>query len=262
MTITDPDLVRNTGKLITRSYALDDISIQPGDGRTVKAYAAVFNQEAEIRDHEGHYMEVIDPSAFAAVMQRIQSGSHRAGVFYNHGMTIHGTPSESASIPLGVPESVSADGRGVLTVTRYNKTAQADDVLEAIKSGSINAQSFTGPILASTPSLSRSQRRQGGYQLKADGSLQTVLRTRLGLTEYGPTPFPAYQGAAIVGVRSMLYTDQEPDETDEDQPLNDAADESAHDELDPQAVSRARIQRRIRAALIARERAPHETARN
>lgn len=240
------------GSMITRSYALDDIKIMAGgDGRTVEAYAAVFGQEAEIRDHEGHYVEVNDPGAFDKVIARAQVEGWRVGVFYNHGMTIHGTPSESASVPLGAPEKIVADSRGLLTVTRYNKTAQADDILEAIKSGSITAQSYTGPMRASTPSLSRSQRRMGGYLPKSDGSLQLVRRMELGLVEYGPTPIPAYQGAAIVGVRSMLYNEG----PDEDQ-TPDVSEESAPVELDPLAVRQARLQRRIRAALLARERAP------
>lgn len=255
---------RSTGRLITRSYALDDISIQAGgDGRTVKAYAAVFNEQAEIRDHEGHYLEENDPGAWSKAIARAKVEGWRVGVFYNHGMTIHGTPSASGSVPLGVPLDIVADTRGLLTVTRYNKTTQAEEILEAIKSGSLTAQSYTGPTLKSTPSLSRSQRRMGGYRPNGDGSLQLVRRMELGLVEYGPTPLPAFQGAAIVGVRSMLYTENELDESDEDQPLHDAADESARDEPDQQqAVRRARIQRRVRAALIARERAPHETPGN
>src|SRR6266568_7666268 len=51
-----------------RLYPLEDIHIlrsaDGGDGRTVEAYAAVFGEPAEIQDHEGHYVEVIDPSAF------------------------------------------------------------------------------------------------------------------------------------------------------------------------------------------------------
>ena len=54
-----------------RTYALEDIHIvraaQGGDGRTVEAYAAVFNDPAEIHDYEGHYIEVIDPAAFNQV---------------------------------------------------------------------------------------------------------------------------------------------------------------------------------------------------
>ena len=49
-----------------RSYALDDITIRSGDGRTVEAYAAVFDTPARIHDRQGHYLERIARSAFDA----------------------------------------------------------------------------------------------------------------------------------------------------------------------------------------------------
>jgi HK97 family phage prohead protease len=193
------------GPMFMRSFPLEDIRVKPGDGRTVEAYAAVFDVEAEIQDFEGHYNEVVDPHAFDKVLARSQPKNGqgwRVGVFYNHGMTIHGTPSESGSMPVGTPEDIRVDGRGLLTVTRYSKTQQADDVLELIRSGAITAQSFTGRIIQSVPSLSRSERRRGGYA-PINGKLQTVRRMELGLVEYGPTPMPAYADAAIMGVRML-----------------------------------------------------------
>jgi hypothetical protein len=45
----------------TRSFSLEDISVRSGgDGRTVEAYATVFNTPAEVRDQDGEYIEVID----------------------------------------------------------------------------------------------------------------------------------------------------------------------------------------------------------
>jgi phage head maturation protease len=243
--------------MFMRSFPLEDIHIKRGgDGRTVEAYAAVFNVEAEIQDFEGHYNEVVDPVAFDKAIGRArpQNGGQgwRVGVFYNHGLTIHGTPSERGSMPLGTPEDIRPDSRGLLTVSRYSKTEQADEVLELINSGAINAQSFTGRLIRSDPALSRSDRRRGGYT-PVNGQLQTVRRLELGLTEYGPTPMPAYQSAAIMGVRAFdaRYNQQDPDE---DQ-APDASDESVTDpnptgnRPDP---SQAQRRRRIAMALRAR----------
>lgn len=48
----------------TRAYPLEDITIRSGgDGRTVEAYAAVFNVPQRIVDGSGQYMEVIDRAA-------------------------------------------------------------------------------------------------------------------------------------------------------------------------------------------------------
>jgi HK97 family phage prohead protease len=175
-----------------RSWALDDIAIRSTtDGRTVEAYAAVFGVPSEIKDQHGHYMEVIDRTAFN---RAISHGIERVGVFYHHGMTLHGTPSDLGSVPIGSPLDVRADGKGLRTVSRLNKSALADSVLEAIRNGDIRGYSFRGRIFQSTPNRVPRAR---------DGSLPTVTRTELGLTEYGPTPSPAYADAGILAIRSV-----------------------------------------------------------
>lgn len=183
-----------------RSWALDDIHILRaadghGDGRTVEAYAAVFGTPAEITDQHGHYLEVIDRSAFNRTLSH---GIDRVGVFYNHAMTMHGTPAEGVgSVPIGSPVGIKADSRGLRTVTRFNRSDLADHVLEAIRNGDIKGYSFRGQIFRSTPA--RVPKSRGG-------TLPTVTRTELGLVEYGPTPRPAYADAGILAMRSQLET--------------------------------------------------------
>ncbi|MGH3097901.1 MAG: HK97 family phage prohead protease [Streptosporangiales bacterium] len=189
----------------TRTYPLDDIRIRGDadgdDGRTVEAYAAVFDTASEIRDQDGHYTESISRTAFD---KTIAERAAKFQVFYNHGLTLHGTPSERGSMPLGAPLEVRADGRGLFTVTRYNRTALADEVLENIHSGAITGQSFSGRFIQSDPA--RVPRRGRG------GELPQVTRTEIALREYGPTPFPAYQEAAVVGVRAIARQLDELDE--------------------------------------------------
>lgn len=180
-----------------RSWALDDIEIlragQGGDGRTVEAYAAVFDVPSEVKDRHGHYVEVIARSAFNRTLSH---GIDRVGVFYNHAMTMHGTPAEGVgSVPIGSPVSITADAKGLRTVTRFNRSDLADSVLEAIRNGDIKGYSFRGQIYRSTPT--RVPRSRGG-------SLPTVTRNELGLVEYGPTPVPVYADAGIVAMRSRL----------------------------------------------------------
>ena len=105
-----------------RSYPLEDAHVVrsgEGDssGRLVEAYAAVFNEPAEIGDFQGHYVEEIDRSAFnkrIADVQRSRNGFGTVKCMYNHGMTIHGTPSERFSMPCAVTEHISAEGRGLM----------------------------------------------------------------------------------------------------------------------------------------------------
>lgn len=188
--------------LITRSgpmtyervFALDDIQIsRSGDGRTVEAYAATFDTPYEVRDQHGHYNEVINRAAF----NRTLKGAGKDAVcVYNHGMTLHGTPDGMASLPLGKPLEIRPDGRGLLTVTRYNKGPWADSVLESIRNGDIKAQSFRGGIYRSDP-MGKVPRRRN-----LTDPLPTVTRHELGLTDYGPTPTAVNNDSAIVAVRS------------------------------------------------------------
>lgn len=203
-----------------RLYPLEDMHIirgaDGGDGRTVEAFAAVFDDPAEIHDFEGHYVETIDRAAFNKVIadaSRARGGlPGSVKVLYNHGMTIQGTPSERFSMPIGVPVEIRAEQRGLLTRTRYNDTPLAEEILENIRSGSITSQSFTGRIVRSDPQLRRGDR----YRPDSTGSLRTVRRTELGLREYGPVLWPAYSGAEILGVRmSTPGGPPEPDENDE-----------------------------------------------
>ena len=180
-----------------RSFPLNDIAIRSGgDGRTVDAYAAVFDTPTEIHDQQGHYREQLARTSFN---KTIADRGASFGVFYNHALTLRGTPSDLGSVPLGRPiEAPRVDGRGVITVSRYNKSALADSVLEAIRNGDITGQSFSGRFVRSTPALPR-----GGYRAAGDGSLPLVTRTEIAMREYGPTPVPAYDVPMVMGVRSL-----------------------------------------------------------
>lgn len=193
-----------------RSYALDNIEIvsraKGGDGYTVEAYAAVFNQPTEVHDQHGDYMEIIDRSAFKRHLSNMASPPL---VLYNHGLTLDGAPDSLAQVPLGTALEVRADDNGLFTVTRYNTSPLAESILAAIDNGDIKAQSFRGPIHASSPSGRVGRRRAGS-------SLPTVRRTSLGLSDYGPTPVPYYTGALITARRSMSEVAAQLAELDDD----------------------------------------------
>jgi HK97 family phage prohead protease len=183
-------------KIFCRSVPLDGISIRSGgDGRTVEAYAAVFNTSVRIKDYQGVYDEQISPRAFA---KTLSDRGLRFGVFYNHASTVDGTPSESASVPLGSPVEIRADEKGLLTVVRYNATSLADQILETIRNGDITGMSFSGRFVASSP-----EPGPWGYAPNENGEFPQVTRNEIALREFGPTPFPAYESAQIVGTRSL-----------------------------------------------------------
>jgi phage head maturation protease len=220
-----------------RSYPLEEAHVVTraegdGSGRLVEAYCAVFDEPAEIMDHQGHYREDIDRTAFnkrIADVQRSRSGFGLVKCIYNHGMTLHGTPAERFSLPPAVCKHISAESRGVLTRSYYLDTPLGNELLEMWREGAISAQSFTGAIIRSSPEL-----RRGEKYRPRDGQLPRVTRLELGLKEYGGTPFPAYTGAELVGVRmSPLGTWQaaEGDETEDEALPPDG--EAAADEPPP-----------------------------
>jgi len=183
-----------------RAFPLEDISIRSGgDGRTVEAYAAVFDRPVPIRDHQGEYSEQIARGAFRKTLSERGTDFR---VFYNHARTIHGESSDMFSLPIGTPVEVREDARGLVTVTRYNNTPLAEQVLESIRNGDIRGQSFSGRFVKSNPTPPRY-----GFRAADDGSLTTVTRTEVDMLEYGPTPFPAYNEAAILGVRMAMMAD-------------------------------------------------------
>lgn len=186
-----------------RTFALEDVTIRSdGDGRTVEAYAAAFNVGAEIRDQDGHYIERIAPGSFA---KTISERGTNFGVFYNHARTIYGTPDGALSVPIGVPLDVHEDARGVWTVTRYLDNPLADSVLDAVKQRAIRGQSFSGRFIKST--RSRAVR----------GQLPTITRNEVAMREYGPTVFPAYAEAEILGARNVSsFLDEIANLADED----------------------------------------------
>lgn len=179
-----------------RTFPLEDIEIvraeQGGDGRTVEAYAAIWDTPAEVNDKYGHYTERIARSAFDKFIN--ERGNRDIPVYFNHGMTAAGTPSDIYSVPIGRSLEIRAESRGLWTLSRYNDGPDADRVLEAIRNGAITAQSFRGRVFKSDP--------PGPIKRSRTGELPMVTRTELGLTEYGPTPSAVYDGASILALRS------------------------------------------------------------
>lgn len=181
----------------SRSFPLEGIEIlsraKGGDGRTVEAYAAVFDAPQEIHDQHGDYVEKVHRTAFNRTLAN--NGAKTTLCLYNHGMSVvDGRPQAEYGVPLGSPIEVRPDGRGLLTVTRYNKSSLADSVLEAIRNDDITAQSFRGRVYRSDPPRVP--------RVRAGQPLPTITRMELGLSDYGPTPRPYYANAAIVAVRS------------------------------------------------------------
>ena len=218
---------------LMRIYPLEDIHILSraegdGTGRVVEAYATVFDTEAEIHDHQGHYAEVIDRTAFDQVLQHITRSpgglAANVKVLYNHGKTIGGAEAPEFQLPLGKPLDVRPEARGLLTRTEYDVSDPfTERILNKIHAGTITAQSFVGGIMRSSPEL----RGPGDKYRGRNGVLTKVRRMALGLREYGPVLFPAYSGAEILGVRMSIpgsLAEDEPDTPADEEYVPDMED--------------------------------------
>jgi len=209
---------------VTRAVTIEptDIEISRSDatGRTVEAYAAVFNSPTEVMDIQGHYVEQLSPTAFN---QTIARNKGKFPVLYNHGRTLDGTPSEIGSMPIGSTTEARIDGKGLFTVARYNNTPLADQTLEAIRNGDITGMSWRGRTIAQDVDIPR-----GGFRANKLGELTVVTRTEIALRELGPTLYPYYVGADITAVRAELaraLRDMDPGELAELLKLPDARPE-------------------------------------
>lgn len=180
---------------IERSVPLTDFEIpRSGDGRTVHAYCATFKSQYYVNDVHGEYDEEIAPTAFNRELGR---GFGHVAAVYHHGMTLFGTPATGDTTrPIGTPIDIRPDGKGLLTVTRYANTPLGEELLELIRSEALRFQSFRGPIYSTAPVT----RSRSGNRL--------LVRTGLGLTEYGPTMFPINAEATMVAVRSTALAEQ------------------------------------------------------
>lgn len=182
---------------ILRSFAIDDLVVRAdGDGRTVEAYAAVFNQPTEIQDQYGHYYEVIDRSAFNGVIKR----NVKPQVFFNHGRDMYGNRSDRWSTPIAVHRSIAADGRGLRVQSWFVNTTAGDEALELVRSGAVDGYSFSGKPNRSKPIPATS------------GDIPTIIRQDMGLVEYGPAIMRAYDGAKVLALRSQQLDEFDPQE--------------------------------------------------
>lgn len=211
---------------LTRTLPIDDLEVvraEGGDGRELVAYAAVFNTPAEIHDHDGHYWETINRTAFD---RTIAQRGKRFQVLFNHGKDIWGMPSERYSMPLGTPTEVTPDARGLLTRTRISKTELGDEVLELAKDGAITGFSFRARALQTVD-----------HGAGSDG-IRNLERTEFALREYGPGVFIAYEDAEILAVRTNHLLNRLTDAEREQlrQALDDTASAPSSPPPDPAAT--------------------------
>jgi len=180
--------------VIARSVPLIDLEVGGGDGRTVTAYAATFDDAYEVTDQFGHYLEQINRTAFN---RQLGLGISRIMPLFNHGLTPYGTPSDEFSKPLGQVLSVKAEKKGLLTVTRFGTTPWNEEVLTMLKDGTVSEYSFQGTVYRTAPAR------------RSKSGLPILERMDLGLHDFGPGIKSVNPNARLVAIRSASLLAEE-----------------------------------------------------
>jgi Escherichia/Staphylococcus phage prohead protease len=152
-----------------------DLEIR-GDGRTVVGLAVPFDAPTEIAEAGRRFTEVFRLGAFA---RTIAERGDRVKFLGQH---------DRRSMPLGRAVSLREDPAGLVGEFRVSETQAGDEALELIRDGALDGLSIGfRPV-------------EGGDRWNRERSM--VERIEVRLDEVSAVSFPAYEGAAIAGVRT------------------------------------------------------------
>ena len=140
------------------------------------------------RLHRGHRPGGVQPGDPADARPAGGRAELAVGVFYNHGMTITGTPSDRDSMPIGVP--AGDQGRRARPVHPRPATTRASSPTRSSRRSARASCRRTRSPAGSTASAPADPPRGGFRRRTASGNLPTVRRTESTLREYGPDAVP------------------------------------------------------------------------
>ena len=157
---------------------------------TLVGHLAVFNEWTEINSvMEGHFLERIDPGAFA---KTIKENRGQMRVLFQHGQD----PTVGDK-PLGPIRSLEADGKGLAYEVPLLDTSYNRDIIAMLESDPpVLGSSFRFKVMRE--SVDRKPMRSDYNPRKLPE--RTVQEVRM--QEFGPVTFPAYAGAKA-GLRSL-----------------------------------------------------------
>ncbi len=144
------------------------------DKRTIKGYVATWTAD-EVGD-------IIKPGAFAKTIRERGPKQTSDGIRskikcgYNHRRII------------GLPQVLKEDDYGVYAENKVDKTACDDEILEKIRSGTIDSNSFMYDVI--------------DWDWDMESGLRVLKEIRM--YEEGPVDFPANEAAVILGLKSHL----------------------------------------------------------
>jgi hypothetical protein len=158
-----------------------DLSIR-SDGRTVFGLLVPYGQTASVYEDGRSYYERFVSGAFA---RTIADRGNRIKLLVNH---------DRLTGLIGRWTDLRESGAGLEGEARISKTAKGDDALELVRDGALDAFSVGfRPIK---------------HRIADDNAVE---RTEAALAEVSLTPFPAYDGALVGGLRNSIPYDPSTD---------------------------------------------------
>ncbi len=171
----------------------------PGDGRTLEGYAAVFNSPTRIAGWEGEFDEEIAPGAFKRTLR-----SRTPVLQFDHGRD-----ARTGTVPIGSISDLREDDNGLFVSARLYDNPVVEPIRQAIEGKSVTGMSFRFQVAEEKWTDKDGQRvkpEEVGRLLWEPGDRGPLKRTILRvdpLHELGPVVFPAYDNTSV-GVRSLL----------------------------------------------------------
>ena len=132
--------------------------------RKIIGYAAAFGNVDRVKD-------IIKPGAFKKTIRENKG----IKVFYNH------------STPIGRPEIMREDEKGLYTESKISATAKGDEILQLVADGVISEMSIAYETL--------------DFSIDVKSGIRTLKELKL--FEYGPVDFGANEAAVITGVKAL-----------------------------------------------------------
>jgi HK97 family phage prohead protease len=168
---------------LIRTNPVDLEVTSAGDGRTICGLAVPFGVKATVSDDGGRtsYVEQFRNGAFARTIRERGAQSVKS-------LAMHAKD----RLPIGRASLLREDHAGLYAEIRVSKTTLGDEVLELVRDGSLDSLSIGFRGVHHVP-LGRDH----------------IERTEVALREISPVWAPAYEGAAIAGVRTSILTNEQ-----------------------------------------------------
>lgn len=160
-------------EILKRLAALDSV-----EGRTIHGRIVPYGESARVNDGRGEYTERFEAGAFT---RSIEQRGHKIRLMIGH---------DEKTLPIGSASSFEERSDGMHAAFTVADTTAGNDALELVRTGVVDSFSIGF----------------AGVRSRTDRSTGAVVRTEVSLREVSLVASPAYVGAEVLGVRTVVPT--------------------------------------------------------